>query len=217
MFSTTTMNQTERNSVLRNTYMLLAASLIPAIIGAMLGVNLKIGLSGFWGFILALTVGFGFIFAIHHYKHSKAGIAWLLAFTFFEGLLISGMLNRILLKSNGSMLIAMAFGGTVVVFLAMAFISTLIKKNISHWGNFLLVGLLVLIVMMVFNIFFQSTMMMLISSAAVLIGSLLIIYDIKEIVDGGETNYIIATLNLFLDSVIVFQHLLNLLGIFDAD
>ncbi|WP_296490288.1 Bax inhibitor-1/YccA family protein [Rhodoferax sp.] len=210
----------ERNKVLRNTYWLLALSLIPTVLGAWLGVATGItqSLGGGMGLVLFLGGAFGFIYAIEKTKNSAAGVPVLLAFTFFMGLMLSRMIAMVLGFKNGPDLIMTAFGGTAGVFFVMASLSSVIKRDLSGMGKWLFVGALAIIVGGIINVFVGSTAgMMAISVAAIGVFSAFMLYDLKRIVDGGETNYISATLALYLDIVNVFQSLLALLGIFGGE
>ena len=210
----------ERNRVLRNTYWLLALSLVPTVLGAWIGVTtgvmakMGMGLST----IIFFAGAFGLIFAIEKFKNSSTGVALLLGFTFFMGLMLSRMLAAVLGFSNGSTLIMYAFGGTAGVFFAMASLATVIKRDLSNMGKFLFVGAIVLMVAGIINIFVQSSALM-ITVAVIAIGlfSAFMLYDLKRIIDGGETNYISATLAIYLDIFNVFQSLLALLGIFGGE
>ena len=210
----------ERNKVMRNTYWLLALSLLPTVLGAWIGVSTGItaALTGGMGMIVFLAGAFGFIFAIEKTKNSAMGVPILLAFTFFMGLMLSRLIGMILGMSNGTSLIMTAFAGTAGVFFVMASVASVIKRDLSGMGKWLMVGALVLIVGAVVNVFVGSTAgMMAISVAAIGIFSAFMLYDLKRILDGGETNYISATLSLYLDLFNVFQSLLMLLGIFGGD
>ncbi|MEO6625022.1 MAG: Bax inhibitor-1/YccA family protein [Burkholderiaceae bacterium] len=206
----------QRNKVLRNTYWLLALSLLPTVLGAWVGIatGITTALTGGIGLIVFLGGAFGFIFAIEKTKNSAAGVPVLLAFTFFMGLMLSRMLAMVLGFKNGSDLIMMAFGGTAGIFVVMASLATVIKRDLSGMGKWLTVGALVLMVGAVINVFVGSSAGMLaISVLAIGIFSAFMLYDIKRIIDGGETNYISATLSLYLSMFNVFQSLLALLGI----
>ncbi|MBE0473506.1 Bax inhibitor-1/YccA family protein [Rhodoferax sp.] len=210
----------ERNKVLRNTYWLLAMSLVPTVLGAWLGVASGItqSLSGGMGLIVFLGGAFGFIYAIEKTKNSAAGVPVLLGFTFFMGLMLSRIIAMVLGFKNGPELIMTAFGGTAGVFFVMASLSSVIKRDLSGMGKWLFVGALAIIVGGIVNVFVGSTAgMMAISVAAIGVFSAYMLYDLKRIVDGGETNYISATLALYLDIVNVFQSLLMLLGIFGGE
>jgi len=212
--------QAERQRVLRNTYWLLALSLLPTVLGAWLGVATGItrSLTGGLGLIVFLGGAFGLIYAIEKTKNSAAGVPVLLGFTFFMGLMLSRLIAMVLGFKNGSELVMTAFGGTAGVFFVMASLATVIKRDLSGMGKFLTVGVLVLFVGSIINVFVGSTAgMMAISVAAIGIFSAYMLYDLKQIMDGGETNYISATLSLYLDLFNVFQSLLALLGIFGGE
>jgi modulator of FtsH protease len=210
----------QRNRVLRNTYWLLALSLIPTVLGAWLGVatGMTRGLGGGLGLIVFLGGAFGFMYAIEKTKNSAAGVPMLLAFTFFMGLMLSRLIAVILGSQNGASLIMTAFGGTAGVLLVMATLSSVIKRDLSGMGKWLFAGAVVIIVGAIVNVFVGSTLgMMVISTLAIGVFSLFMLYDLKRIVNGGETNYISATLGLYLSIFNVFQSLLILLGLSDGD
>jgi modulator of FtsH protease len=205
----------QRNKVLRNTYWLLALSMLPTVLGAWVGVTTGItaALGGGLGLMVFLGGAFGFMFAIEKTKNSATGVPVLLAFTFFMGLMLSRLIAMVLGFKNGADLIMMAFGGTAGVFFVMASLSSVIKRDLSSMGKWLTVGAVVLMVAAVINVFVASSAgMMAISVLAVGIFSAFILYDLKRIMDGGETNYISATLGLYLSIYNVFQSLLILLG-----
>lgn len=206
----------QRNKVLRNTYWLLALSLVPTVLGAWLGVATGItrSLGGGLGLVVFLGGAFGFMYAIEKTKNSAAGVPVLLGFTFFMGLMLSRMIAMVLGFKNGPELIMTAFGGTAGVFFVMASLSSVIKRDLSGMGKWLFVGAVAVMVGGIINVFVGSTAaMMAISVAVIGIFSAYMLYDLKRIVDGGETNYISATLALYLDIINVFQALLALLGI----
>ena len=206
----------QRNKVLRNTYWLLALSLVPTVLGAWMGVATGItrGLSGGIGLIVFLGVAFGFMFAIEKTKNSAAGVPVLLAFTFFMGLMLSRLIAMVLGFKNGPSLVMTAFGGTAGVFFVMATLSSVIKRDLSGMGKFLFVGALAILIGGIINVFVGSTAgMLVISVMAIGVFSAYMLYDLKRIIDGGETNYISATLALYLDIFNVFQSLLALLGL----
>ncbi|MDO9406544.1 MAG: Bax inhibitor-1/YccA family protein [Polaromonas sp.] len=212
--------QAERQRVLRNTYWLLALSLLPTVLGAWVGVSTGItrSLTGGLGLMVFLGGAFGFMFAIEKTKNSAAGVPVLLGFTFFMGLMLSRLIAMVLGFKNGSELIMTAFGGTAGVFFVMASLATVIKRDLSGMGKFLFVGAMVLMFGAIINVFVgSSTGMLVISVAAIGIFSAYMLYDLKQIMDGGETNYISATLALYLDLFNVFQSLLALLGIFGGE
>jgi len=210
----------ERNRVLRNTYWLLALSMLPTVLGAWLGIETGLSkvLSGWTGLIVILVGGFGFIYAIEKTKNSAAGVPVLLGFTFFMGLMISSLIAAVLGFKNGSSLVMTAFGGTAGVFFVMASLASVIKRDLSGMGKWLFVGAIVMMVGGIINVFVGSSVgMMVISMMGIAIFSAYMLYDIKQIIDGGETNYISATLALYLDIINVFQSLLALLGIMGGE
>jgi len=206
-----------QNRVLRNTYLLLAISMLPTIAGAWVGV--ATGFSFFagnpvMGIVLFLAIAFGFMFAINKTKDSAAGVAVLLAFTFFMGLMLSGMLGAVLRMADGARLIAIAFGGTAAVFATMATLASTIKRDLGGMGKFLTIGAVMLIVGWVAFAFLQIPgLYVALAMLGIVIFSAFMLYDLQRIINGGETNYITATLALYLDIFNVFQNLLALLGI----
>ena len=210
-----------QNRVLRNTYALLALSMVPTVFGAWLGIELKFSLlvgSPFIAFMLFLGIAFGFFYAIEKTKNSGWGVAILLGFTFFMGLMLSRLLSSVLNLNNGGTLVATAAGGTALIFFAMATLASTIKRDLSGMGKFLMMGVLLLIVAMLANIFLQIPALMLtILVLAVGIFSALLLYDVNRIITGGETNYISATLAIYLDVYNIFSNLLALLGFTSGD
>ncbi len=210
----------QRQRVLRNTYWLLALSLLPTVAGAWIGVATGVvtAMSPMLSLVLFLAGSFGLMFAIEKTKNSAAGVGFLLAFTFFMGLMLSRLLAFVLGFSNGASLIMTAFGGTAVVFLGMATLASTIKRDLSGMGKFLMVGALIILAAGIINIFMQSSALMLtLSVLCIAVFSAFMVYDIKRVIDGGETNYITATLAIYLDLYNIFQNLLMLLGIFGGD
>ena len=210
----------ERNRVLRNTYWLLALSMIPTVLGAWIGVatGLAAAMTPGVSLVVFLVGAFGLMFAVEKTKNSAAGVPVLLAFTFFMGLMLSRLIAMVLGFKNGPELIMTAFGGTAGVFFVMASLSTVIKRDLSGIDKRLFVGALTIMVGGIINVFVGSTVgMMVISVMAIGIFSAYMLYDLKQIVDGGETNYISATLALYLDVINVFQSLLALLGIMGGE
>jgi modulator of FtsH protease len=164
--------------------------------------------------MVVLGGAIGFMFAIEKTKESSTGVFVLLGFTFFMGLMLSRMIAMVLGFKNGADLIMTAFAGTAGVFAVMATLASVIKRDLSGMGKWLFVGALVLMVGGIVNMFVGSTAgMMALSVAAIGIFSAYMLYDLKQILDGGETNYISATLMLYMDLFNVFQSLLALLGI----
>lgn len=211
----------ERHRVLRNTYWLLALSMLPTVLGAWIGVQFKFSLltgSPMLGFVAFLAIAFGFFYSIEKTKHSSTGVLLLLAFTFFMGLMLSRLIGHVLNFANGTQLVMTAFGGTAVVFAAMASIATTSKRDFSGLGSWLFAGVIVILLAGVANIFLQMpALQIVVSMVAVAIFSAYILFDVQRIVNGGETNYITATLAIYLDLYNVFANLLALLGIFGGE
>ncbi|HYP82264.1 Bax inhibitor-1/YccA family protein [Variovorax sp.] len=206
----------QRNQVLRNTYWLLALSMVPTVLGAWLGVatGLVSAMSPGIGMVVFLAGAFGFMFAIEKTKNSAAGVPVLLAFTFFMGLMLSRLVGSVLGLANGASLVMTAFAGTGAVFFGMATLSSIIKRDLSAMGKWLFVGAIVLLVAGIANFFIQSSaLMMTLSVLAIGIFSAFILHDLKRVRDGLETNYISATLGVYLSIYNVFQSLLMLLGL----
>lgn len=219
-YSGSTALATQRNRVLRNTYWLLALSMVPTVLGAWIGVSTGIARAMTPGISLMVFLGgaFGFMFAIEKTKNSAAGVPLLLGFTFFMGLMLSRLLGAVLGLANGTSLIMVAFAGTGAVFFGMASLSTIIKRDLSTMGKWLFIGAVMVFVAMIANFFIQSSALMLtLMVLAIGIFSAFILYDLKRVRDGEETNYITATLGVYLSLYNVFQSLLALLGIFGGE
>ncbi len=211
----TSLGATQQQRVLRNTYALLALSMVPTVLGAWLGVSTGFSFfagSPFIGVLVFMAVAFGFFFAIEKYKNSGLGVALLLAFTFFMGLMLSRLLGFALGMEHGARAIGLAFGGTAAVFAAMATVASTMKRDVSNMGKWLLGGVVVMLVAGIANIWLQMPALMLaLSAMAVVIFSAFIVYDLKRIIDGGETNYVTATLSIYLNVYNVFSALLQLI------
>jgi len=215
-YASPSLSAVERNRVLRNTYWLLALSMVPTVLGAWLGVTsgmarlLTPGIS----LVVFLVGSFGFMFAIEKTKNSSAGVPMLLGFTFFMGLMLSRLVGTVLGLSNGAGLVMTAFAGTGVIFIGMASLSSIIKRDLSSMGKWLFIGMVMLLVAGIANFFIQSSALMItLSVLAIGIFSAFILHDLKRVQDGLETNYITATLGVYLSIYNVFQSLLMLLGI----
>ena len=210
-----------QHRVLRNTYWLLGLSLIPTAIGALVGINLSFAFmaaSTIMSSLLFLGVIYGLFFAIEANKHSTTGVYLLLLLTFVLGVMLGPLLQYTLAFRNGGQLISLAAGGTAVVFFSLAGIASSTKRNFSGMANFLMVGAIVLMVAVVANIFLQLPMMQLVLCAGfMLFSSLMILFNVSQIVHGGETNYITATLSLYMNIYNIFISLLQLLGAFGGD
>lgn len=206
----------QQGKVLRNTYLLLALSMLPTVVGAVVGVQLGLArvfaASPLMTFLLFMAVAFGLMWGIQRTKESGMGVVLLLGFTFVMGLMLSGILSVALGLSNGVSLIATAACGTGAIFFTLAGVATVTKKDFSFLGKFLFIGLVMLILASVANIFFMVPALSLtISAIAIMIFSAYVLFDISRIVNGGETNYISATLAVYLDIYNIFVNLLSLL------
>ena len=211
-----------RNRVLRNTYWLLALSLIPTVLGAMLGlytgINQIMGASPGMSAIVFLVGAIGMMFAIEKNKDNSFGVVLLLAFTFFMGVMLSRMLGFVFGMGNGAQLVMTAFGGTAIVFGTMATLATTIKRDLSGLQKWLFMGAVVILVAALANIFLQLPALMLtVSVLAVVIFSAFLLVDMQRVINGGETNYVSATLAIYLSVYNIFSNLLMLLGIFGGD
>ena len=206
----------QRNRVLRNTYWLLALSMVPTVLGAWVGVQSGIAqaMSPMVSLIVFMVGAFGLMYLIEKNKNSAAGVPLLLGFTFFMGLMLSRLVGAVLGLNNGVSLIMTAFAGTGAIFFAMATLSSVIKRDLAPMGKFLYIGAIMLIVALIANIFIQSSALMItLSVLGMGIFTAFILYDLKRVRDGQETNYITATLGVYLSLYNVFQFMLSLLGI----
>jgi modulator of FtsH protease len=213
--------EVSRSRVLRNTYLLLGLSLIPTIIGAMVGINLDFSFmraSPIMSSLILLAVVYGLFFAIEKNKDSGVGVALLLGLTLLLGLMLGPILQFALSLKNGAQLVSLAAGGTAVTFFSLAGIATVTKKDFSFLGKFLMVGAIVLMIAVVANLFLQlPTFQLTLSALFILFCSLAILYTVSGLVNGGETNYITATLTLYMSIYNIFVSLLNLLMAFSGD
>ena len=214
--------QAVRNQVLRNTYWLLALSLIPTVIGSAVGLysglNEIMATSPGMTTIIFLAGAFGLMFAVEKNKNSSLGVGLLLLFTFFMGIMLSRLLGFVLGMGNGAQLVMVAFGGTAAVFATMATLASTIKRDLSGMQRWLFIGAVVILLAAVANIFLQMPALMLtVSVLAVGIFSAFMLVDLQRVINGGETNYVSATLSIYLSIYNVFANLLMLLGIFGGD
>jgi modulator of FtsH protease len=211
----------EQNKVLRNTYMMLALTMIPTIIGAFIGTSINFSFMAGHPIMAALLMFgtmMGLLFAVTALRDSVWGIVALLGFTFVAGVFLGPILQVALHLKNGAQLIGLAAGGTSVIFFSLATIATTTKKDFSFMGKFLFIGLILLIVASLANMFFQIPALSLtISAIAVMIFSAYILFDVSRIVQGGETNYVMATLALYMDIYNLFINLLSLLMAFSGE
>jgi modulator of FtsH protease len=204
------------HSVLRNTYLLLSLTLMFSAAMAYFAVTTN---AGYGSSMVVSLVGLGLLFLINSLRNSVWGIVGVFAFTGCMGYSMGPLLNHFIRGySNGGQLIAIAFGGTGLTFLLSSAYLLVTKKELSSWSKFLMIGLVVCIIGSIANIFFKMPAMQLaISTAMVFISTLLMMFDTSRIVNGGETNYILATVSLFLDILMLFQNLLILLGAFSGN
>ncbi|MGH8601032.1 MAG: Bax inhibitor-1/YccA family protein [Burkholderiales bacterium] len=211
----------QRHRVLRNTYLLLAITLIPTMIGATLGINISFAFlakSPVMSSILILGGIYGLFFAIEANKNSGIGVALLLGLTFLMGVLLGPLLQAALSLQNGGELIGLAAGGTAAVFFVLAGVASSTKRDFGYMGHFLMVGAVVLMLAVVANIFFANVGAHLaICAGFVLFSSMLILFQVNQIVRGGETNYISATLTLYISIYNLFTSLLQLLMAFSGN
>lgn len=212
----------EQNRVLRNTYLLLAVSLIPSVLGALIGMQMNIfsSLSPFVRLGVFFIGAYGLMFAVEKNKTSSVGIIFLFIFTFFMGFMLSDLLNFIMARySNGAQIITLAFGGTSAIFFVMAALATVIKRDLSPIGKYLSIGMLLLVAVGIGSFFFSfsSPMMLVFSCLVMAISSVYILYQVQQVVRGGETNYISATLGIYVSLYNIFQSLLSILGIFGGE
>ena len=207
-----------QNRVLRNTYWLLALSLIPTAIGAVVGTNIDMGFlraSPALSFFVILAIFYGWIFAIERNRNSSLGVGLLLGFTLFMGLLLGPLFQSVLQFKNGAQLVMMAAGGTAVVFFGLAGLASSTTRDFSFLSKFLFIGFIVIMLAIVANVFLASPVLYLtVLGGVILFSSAVILWQVNAIVRGGETNYISATLTLYVSIYNLFSSLLQLLGIF---
>jgi len=210
------------NRVLRNTYALLGLTMIPTVIGAFIGMNINFSIAQQHPFIFAIgamAVMYGLFAAIAANRNSSIGVVLLLGVTFLLGMLLGPILQHALHLSNGAQIVGLAAGGTGIILMTLAGVATTTKKDFSFMGKFLMVGIVLMIVASLANIFLQIPAMALAMSAiGVILFSGFILYDVSRIVNGGETNYVMATLSLYLSIYNLFTSLLQLLmGLMGSD
>ncbi len=205
----------EINKVLKNTYMLLSMTLLTSTATAALSMSMNFGHGAA---LVMMLVAFGLLFVVHKQADKTSGIYWIFAFTGLMGASLGPMLNHYASMPNGGSLIMQALGGTALIFFGLSGYVLNSKKDFSYMGGFLFIGLIVAIVASIANIFLQIPALSLALSAAIIvIMSGLILYDTSRIINGGETNYIRATVSLYLNIFNIFVHLLHLLGVFGSD
>jgi FtsH-binding integral membrane protein len=211
----------QQHRVLRNTYWLLALSLIPTVIGAAIGTNIDLGFLGanrVLSSFAILAIFYGWIFAIERNRNSSLGVGLLLGFTLFMGLLLGPLFQYVLGFKNGVQLVMMAGGGTAAVFFGLAGLASSTNRDFSFLAKFLFVGFVVIMLAVAANIFLASPVLYLVLLGMfILFSSAVILYQVNAIVRGGETNYISATLTLYVAIYNIFSSLLQLLGIFGGN
>jgi len=206
--------------VLRNTYLLLALTMVPTVIGAAIGIQLApvMMASPILTVVLMLGSVIGLQFGIAHYRNSAIGVALLLLMTGLVGLFLGPLLNVALSMRNGMQLVGYAAVGTGAIFLTMGAIATTTKRDFSFMGKFLFVGMIALLVAMLANMFLQIPALALtISTLVIVVFSLFLLYDLNRIVRGGETNYVMATTGVYLSLLNIFSSLLQLLLALSGD
>lgn len=212
---------TTQNKVLRNTYALLGLTMIPTVIGAMVGISMDfsfIALHPFMAFGAFMLVTIGMQMAIVANRNNSMGIVLLLAYTFLLGLMLGPLLQHALHMRNGAQLVGLAAGGTGIIFLTMAGIATTSKRDFSFLGKFMMIGMILALVAIVANMFFQIPALSLaISAVVILISSGFILFEVNQIVRGGETNYVMATLSLYISIYNIFSNLLSILMSFGSN
>jgi modulator of FtsH protease len=206
-----------RNQVMRNTMWLLSASLVPTVIGAFVGMTptfiMFMMRSPLIASLVMLAIMFGMVMGIQRNQNSSTGIVLMLGLTFIMGIWLGPLLAVVMHSYNGPLIVAEAAGGTAAIFAVLATVATVTKKDFSFLGNFLFVGLILLIIASLAGIFLHiPAFQLMISAVAVLLFSGYLLFDLSRIINGGETNYIVATLALYLDLYNIFTNLLFLLS-----
>ncbi len=204
----------EAQKVLRNTYLLLALTMVPTLVGAWIGMATSsvITASPILSFFVMLGAVIGLQYGIAHFRNSVIGIGLLLLMTGLLGWFIGPLLNHALSMRNGAQLVGYAAGGTGAVFAVMATIATVTKRDFSFMGKFLFVGMIALLLAMIANMFLQIPVLALtISSLVIVVFSLFLLYDLSRVVTGGETNYVMATTGVYISMLNIFTSLLSIL------
>jgi modulator of FtsH protease len=210
----------ESQKVLRNTYLLLALTMVPTLAGAVLGMATAsvVLASPIVSSLVMLAAVIGLQYAIIANRNSVLGVALLLLMTGVLGWWLGPILNHVLSMRNGAQLVGYAAAGTGIVFLVMGAIATTTKRDFSFMGKFLFVGMIALLVAMIANMFLQIPALALtISTLVIVVFSLFLLHDLSRIVTGGETNYIVATTGVYLSLFNIFANLLQILGIFGGE
>jgi modulator of FtsH protease len=204
------------NKVLKNTYMLLSATLGFSAVTAMLSMAIGVPPIAYLGsVILAMVLG---IFVLPRTANSSKGIGVIFLITGLLGFGLGSVLSLYLALPNGPQIIATAFGGTGIIFLGLSGYALTSKRDFSFMGGFLFAGMMVLVLAMIANIFLQMPALSLaVSGGIIMVMSGFILFDTSRIISGGETNYIMATYGLYLSIFNIFISLLNILGIMGGD
>lgn len=204
-----------QHRVLRNTYWLLALSLVPTALGATLGMNLDLSFmraNPIVSAIAVIAVFYGWIYAIERNRNSTLGLGLLLGFTLFMGVILGPLLKAALGLANGGQLVMLAAGGTAATFFGLATVATGTRRDFSYLGNFLMVGVIVVMLAVLANIFLASPLLhLVICGVFVVLSAMLILYHLNAVVNGGETNYISATLSVYIAVYNLFSSLLQIL------
>ncbi|AIL33030.1 Bax inhibitor-1 family protein [Basilea psittacipulmonis] len=203
------------NKVLRNTLWMLALSLLPTVVGAAVAIHFQLYyyMTGIMFVIVFFASMFGLFYLINANKDNALGVVFLLLFTFIEGVMLSGALASVQTLPNGGEIILLASSGTFAIFIVMSLIATVTKKDLSSWTSFLTIGVVLLIVMAIANMFLHmSALSLAISAIALLVFSAFLLIDMQRVIRGGETNYVMATLSIYLDLINIFLALLNILS-----
>jgi modulator of FtsH protease len=204
-----------QHKVLRNTYWLLALSLVPTAVGAVIGLNLDLGFmraNPILSTLGVIALFYGWIFAIERNRDSALGVGLLLGFTLFMGVILGPLLKVALGLANGGQLVMLAAGGTAATFFGLATVATTTKRDFSFLGNFLMVGVIVVMLAVLANLFMASPVLhLVICGVFVILSSMLILYHLNAVVNGGETNYVSATLSIYIAVYNLFTSLLQIL------
>ncbi|HXZ91907.1 MAG TPA: Bax inhibitor-1/YccA family protein [Burkholderiales bacterium] len=210
----------ESNRVLRNTYLLLALTMVPTIVGAYVGIATAgvILQHPIAATLVMLGAVIGLQYAVIANRNSSIGVALLLLMTGILGWWLGPLLSIALTLANGAQLVAYAAGGTGLVFLVMGAIATTSKRDFSFMGKFLFVGMIALLLAMLANMFLQIPALALtISTLVIVVFSLFLLHDLSRIVRGGETNYIVATTGVYMSLFNIFANLLSILIMLAGD
>ncbi len=217
-FSTMTRSEASvvsTNKVIRNTYMLLSLTLAFSALTA--AISMSMGAPRL-GIVVTLVGYFGLLFATSKFRNSGLGVLFVFALTGFMGFTLGPIISAYLSMPNGSSIVMQAMAGTAAIFLGLSAYAVTTKKDFSFMGGFLMVGILVAFLAGLGAIFFQIPALSLtVSAAFVMLMSGLILYETSNIINGGETNYVMATVTLFVSIFNLFTSLLHLLGFMSND